>query len=71
MRSSTAAPATRTETELPLRVFEVDGTPAIRCLCGAELAAVRGHNLQMMFSSGGLLRMILHARKCPGRQGLF
>lgn len=54
------------EVELPLRVIQVDGNPVLRCLCGAELAAVRGHNLQLEFSPAGLLRMVLHARRCTG-----
>lgn len=57
-----------TETELPLRIIMVDGTPAIRCLCGAELAAVRGHNLEMEFRPAGLIRMVLHAKNCTRRR---
>ena len=53
------------ETELPLRVLIDDaGTPLIRCLCGTELAAVRGRELTYDFSPGGLIRMVLHARHC-------
>lgn len=56
-----------TEAELPLRIVERDGNPIIKCLCGAEVAAVRSHRLEMTFSPAALFRMILHARKCTGR----
>lgn len=49
--------------ELPLRIISDEkGNLAIRCLCGAELAAVRRLDLQQEFSPAGLLRMVLHSR---------
>ena len=62
--STTVHTGSACEVELPLRIVEVGGNPILRCLCGAELAAVRGHNLQVEFSPAGLLRMVLHARRC-------
>lgn len=53
------------EFELPLRVLiDQAGTPVIRALCGAELAAVWGSQLTWDFSPAGLIRMILHAKHC-------
>ena len=57
--------ATGSDRELPLRVLiDEDSTPIIRCLCGAELAAVRNRELTYDFSPGGLIRMVLHAKHC-------
>ena len=57
--------------ELPLRIItDDDGTPAIRCLCGAEAAAViqPGRSLRPDLSPAMITRMILHARRCTPRQ---
>ena len=55
--------------ELPLRVDDVPGGAVIRCLCGAE-AAVMAPGMADQWrgtadpSAAGLLRMVLHARRC-------
>lgn len=57
--------------ELPLRIIVDDGgTPVIRCLCGAEAAAViqPGRSLRPDLSPAIITRMILHARRCTLRQ---
>jgi len=60
------------ELELPLRICERDGGLLIRCGCGAELASVAGLRLAQDFSPAGLLRMIMHARKCTsGKETRF
>lgn len=60
-----------TETELPLRILERDGAPVVRCLCGAELAGAQGRQLQQEISSAGLIRMIMHVKRCDKIQGML
>lgn len=55
--------------ELPLRIDDAPGGCVIRCLCGAEAAVMRPGIVaswqgQSDPSAAGLLRMVLHAKKC-------
>jgi len=60
---------------LPLRIDDVPGGAVIRCLCGAE-AAVMAPGIADQWrgvsdpSSAGLLRMVLHAKRCLRGQNL-
>lgn len=56
--------------DLLLRITaDDDGRLGVRCLCGAELASVRGQALDGQLSPAGLVRMVLHAKGCTYVQG--
>lgn len=62
--------------ELPLRVDDAPGGALIRCLCGAEAAVMRPGILDQWRgtadpSAAGLLRMVLHAKRCLPGQNLM
>ena len=58
-----------TPAELPLRVDDAQRGAVIRCLCGAEAAVMRPGPVDLWRgtadpSAAGLLRMVLHAKRC-------
>jgi hypothetical protein len=58
-----------TEAELPLRIDDAPHGAVIRCLCGAEAAVMRPGIVDQWRgtadpSAAGLLRMVLHAKRC-------
>lgn len=69
-------PETLVFAELPLLIFDAPGGCVIRCLCDAEAAVMRPGMTDMWLgrsdpSAAGLLRMVLHAKKCLLGQNLL
>jgi hypothetical protein len=55
--------------ELPLRIYDAPGGCVIRCLCDAEAGLMRPGMADMWLgqsdpTAAGLLRMVLHAKRC-------
>lgn len=64
------------DAELPLRIDDAPGGAIVRALCGAEAAVLRPGIAAMWKgesdpSAAGLLRMVLHAKRCLVCQNLM